>query len=135
VSTDWRYAISLTHSCWQKLPENPQANIQATTSSKRQFMNLKADEVRGSIRVLQKFLTDIWIQKLSENSQTVVSITEYNTASMKAVLTMLQSVAGFMPFPLAMQHAIGVALTIIQLCEVRWIPPWILQANWWKPFH
>ena len=38
-------------------------------------------------------------------------------ASMKAVLTLAQSVAGFIPVPL-MQDAIGVALKIFQLCEV-----------------
>jgi len=68
------------------------------------------------IRVLQKSLTDVWIQKLSENSQMV---TEYNTASVEAVLTMSQSVAGFMPVPLAMQDSNGVALSFFQLCEVR----------------
>jgi len=71
------------------------------------------------IRVLQKSLTDIWIQKLSENSQMAVPVTEYNTASVEAVLTMSQSVAGFMPVPLAMQDSNRVALSIIQLCEVR----------------
>ena len=66
-------------------------------SGKRQFMNLKTNEVRGSICVLQKSLMDIWIQKLSENSQMVVPVTEYDMASVKAILTMSQSVAGFMP--------------------------------------
>ena len=69
-------------------------------SGKRQFMNLKTDEVRGSICVLQKSLMDIWIQKLSENSQMVVPVTEYDMASVKVVLTMSQSVAGFMPVSL-----------------------------------
>jgi hypothetical protein len=88
-------------------------------------MDLKADEVRGSIRVLQKSLTDIWIQRLSENSRTVVPKTEYNTASVKAFLTrtLSQSVAGSTPIPLVMQDAIGAALKIIELSEVRRIPP------------
>ena len=37
----------LVHSCWQKLPENPPVIVQPTTSVKKQFMDMKADEVRG----------------------------------------------------------------------------------------
>ena len=43
---------------------------------------------------------------------------EYTMASVKAVLTLSLSVAGFMPVPL-LHDAIGVALKIIQLCEVH----------------
>lgn len=124
VSTNWCCNLcNLTHSCWQKLPEISQTKVQITMSGKRQFMNLKTDEVRGSICVLQKSLMDIWIQKLSENSQMVVPVTEYDMASVKAVLTMSQSVAGFMPVSLWMQDSNGVALSIIELCEVFWILP------------
>ncbi len=62
---------------------------------------------------------DICIQKLSENSRTVVPTkTEYIAATGKEVLTVLQSAAKVMPVPL-LQDAIGVALKIIQVCEVR----------------
>jgi hypothetical protein len=81
-------------------------------------MEPKSDEVSGAVHVLRS-LTDIWIQKLSKKSGTVVSTTtEYITATGKEVLTLLQSAAGVIPVPL-LQDAIGVALKIIQLCEVR----------------
>ena len=63
-------------------------------------------------------LTNIWSHKLSEKKKE----REYTMASVKAVLTLSQSVAGFMPVPL-LRDAIGVALKIIQLCEVHWILP------------
>ena len=42
----------------------------------------------------------------------------YITASGKQVLTLLQSAAAIIPVPL-LQDAIGVALKIIEVCEVR----------------
>jgi hypothetical protein len=42
---------------------------------------------------------------------------EYTAATGKEVLTLLQSAAGVMPVPL-LRDAIGVALKVIQLCEV-----------------
>jgi hypothetical protein len=60
---------------------------------------------------------------LAENSQTVVPTkTDYALATVKEVLTLSQSAASVIPVPF-LQEAIGVALKIIQLCEVRWIPP------------
>ena len=68
-------------------------------------------------------LTDSWIQKLSESSQTIVPTKlEYTVATGKEVLTLLRSAFGVMPVPL-LQDAIGVALKVIQLCEVGCIPP------------
>ena len=43
-------------------------------------------------------------------------------ATVKEILTLSQSAASVIPFPV-LKEAIGVALKIIQLCEVRWIPP------------
>jgi hypothetical protein len=56
---------------------------------------------------------------MTENPRAVVpTTTEYVAATGKEVLTLLQSAAGVMPVPL-LQDAIGVALKIIRLCEVR----------------
>ena len=61
-------------------------------------------------------LTEIGIQKLSENPRTAVpTTTDYITATGKEVLIVLQSAAKVIPVP----DAIGVALKIIQVCEVR----------------
>jgi hypothetical protein len=64
-------------------------------------------------------LTSTWIQKLSENSQSVVPTkTDYAVSTVKEVLTLAQSAASVVPVPF-LQEAIGVALKIFQLCEVR----------------
>ena len=66
-------------------------------------------------------LTFIRIQKLAENSQSesvVPTKTDYALATVKEVLTLAQSAASVVPVPF-LQEAIGVALKIIQLCEVR----------------
>ena len=61
----------------------------------------------------------MWIQNLVANSQSVVPTkTEYTIATVKEVLTLSQSAAGVMPVPF-LQEAIGVALEIIEVCEVR----------------
>ena len=66
-------------------------------------------------------LTPMWIQKLSENLQTAIPTTKaYAMTTVKEVLTLSQSAAGVTPVPF-LKEAIGVALKIIQLCEVRWI--------------
>ena len=63
-------------------------------------------------------LTSMWIQK-PENSQSVVPTkTDYAIATVKEVLTLSQSAAAVIPVPF-LQEAIGVALKIIQVCEVR----------------
>ena len=43
-------------------------------------------------------------------------------ATVKEVLTMAQSASSVIPVPF-LKEAIGVALKIIQLCEVRQVPP------------
>ena len=64
-------------------------------------------------------LTSIQIQNLSENSQSVVpSKTDYAMATVKEVLTLAQSAASVIPVPF-LKEAIGIALKIIQLCDVR----------------
>jgi len=78
----------------------------------------------------------MWIQNLFENSQSVVPTkTDYTMATVKEVLTLSQSAAGVTPVPF-LQEAIGVALKIIQVCEVRRIPPVKvarqLMKNFWS---
>ena len=64
-------------------------------------------------------LTSISIQQSAEISQGVVPTkTNYVMATVKEVLTLAQSAASVSPVPF-LQEAIGVALKIIQLCEVR----------------
>jgi hypothetical protein len=79
-------------------------------------------------------LTNIVIQKLSENSRTAVpTTTDYITATGKEVLIVLESAAKVIPVPF-LQDAIGVALKIIQVCEVRWIPS-LKVVPLMKTFH
>ena len=60
----------------------------------------------------------IWIQNLFENSQGVVPTKkDYAMATVKEVLMLSQSAAGVTPVPF-LQEAIGVALEIIEVCEV-----------------
>jgi len=62
------------------------------------------------------------IQKLSENARSVVPTTkDYAMATGKEILTVLQSAASLIPVPF-LQEAIGVALKVIEVCEVRRIP-------------
>jgi hypothetical protein len=64
-------------------------------------------------------LTSMWIQNLFKNSQSIVPTkTDYTMATVKEVLTLSQSAAVVIPIPF-LQEAIGVALKIIQICEVR----------------
>jgi hypothetical protein len=64
-------------------------------------------------------LTSIWIQELSENSRSVVPTkADYAMATVKEVLSLAESAASVAPVPF-LQEAIGVALKIIELCEVR----------------
>ena len=64
-------------------------------------------------------LTSIWIQNLPENLQSVVPRkTGYAITTVKEVLTLAQSAALVAPVPF-LTEAIGIALKIIQLCEVR----------------
>ena len=64
-------------------------------------------------------LMSIFIQRLSEISQSVVPTkTDYAMATVKEVLTLAQSATSVIPVPF-LKEAIGVALKIIQVCEVR----------------
>ena len=68
-------------------------------------------------------LTSICIQKLAENSQSLIPTkTDYALATVKEVLTLARSAASVVPVPF-LQEAIEVALKIIQLCEVCSNPP------------
>jgi hypothetical protein len=112
----------LTYSCVQKLSETPLAITPANKSVQNQVIEPKSDEVRGLIHVLRT-LMDIWIQGLFENSRLVVpTTTEYITASGKQALALLESAAKVIPVPF-LQDAIGVALKVIELCDVRGILP------------
>ena len=63
-------------------------------------------------------LTSIWIQQLSKNSQSILPTkTDYAMSTVTEVLTLAQSAASVIPVPF-LKEAIGVALKIIQLCEV-----------------
>ena len=80
-------------------------------------------------------LTSMWIQNLFGNSQSVVPTkTDYTVATVKEVLTLSQSAAGVAPVPF-LQEAIGVALKIIQVCEVRRIPPVRVVKQLMKKFR
>ena len=58
------------------------------------------------------------IQKLPVDSQDIVPTkTEYAITTVKEVLTLSQTAASVIPVPF-LNEAIGVALKIIQLCEV-----------------
>ena len=115
----------LSTNCVQKLPENDLAIVSETkefTSVENRVMETNSKAVRGSIHILPDSLTHIWIQKLSETPREVIPTTmNYITASGKQALMLLQSAAGLIPVPL-IQEAIGVALKIINVCEVREIP-------------
>ena len=105
--------------CVQKLLENELAIVPATRETS--LTNPKA--VRGMIHCPAISLTRILIQKLSENPREVVpSTTKYITATGKQTLMLLQSAATLIPVP-AIKEVIGVALKIIEICEVRKIPP------------
>ena len=99
-------AISLTHSCIQKL-ESLSAIVSETTNAKNSMCSRPAIS-----------LTSMWIQKLSENSQSVVPTkTDYAMSTVKEVLTLSQSAATVIPVPF-LRKATVVALKIIQICEV-----------------
>ena len=126
VSTDLCYAISLTHSCVQK-PENPPAIVPATMSAEN-IMEPKPDEGRFAFSNLSDVNVD------SENSRSVVPTkTDYTMATVKEVLTLSQSAAAVTPVPF-LQEAIRVALKIIQVCEVRRIPPLKVASQMIKIF-
>jgi hypothetical protein len=117
VSIDSCCTISLTQTYVQELaivevaPPVPVAKI---------FMDPESDEVKELIHVLWT-LTSIFIQKLSENTRAVVpTTTQYIVATGKQALALLQSAASVIPVPL-LQDAIGVAMKIIGICEVRGI--------------
>ena len=64
------------------------------------------------------------------HSQSVIpKKTDYAIATVKEVLTLAQSAASVIPVPF-LKEAIGVALRIIQLCEVGLLLPWRLQDDW-----
>ena len=79
-------------------------------------------------------LMPMWIQNLFENSQNVVPTkTDYTMATVIEVLTLSQSAAAVLPIPF-LQEAIEVALKIIQVCEVRRIPPLEVARQLTKSF-
>jgi hypothetical protein len=64
---------------------------------------------------------EYFIQKLSENPRAAVPTkTQYIVATGKQALALLRSAASVIPVPL-LRDAIGVAMKIIEVCEVRGI--------------
>ena len=109
----------LTIICVQELPDNELVIV--SVEDRVRETNSKA-AVRGLIRILPS-LTHIWIQESSEDPREVIPTTaKYISATGKQVLTLLQSAATLIPVPL-IKEAIGVALKVIDLCEVCKISP------------
>ena len=82
-------------------------------------MEPESEEVSGLILVLLMGLMSICIQKLLGNTRAVVpTTTQYFMATGKQALALLQTAAGVIPVPL-LQDAIGIAMKIIEVCEVR----------------
>lgn len=69
---------------------------------------------------------------MSENTRRVVvpTTTQYVMATGKQALALLQSAARIIPVPL-LQEAIGIAMKIIQVCEVRGIPREEVESTRW----
>ena len=87
----------------------------------------ESEEVSRLIHVLWT-LTRICLQALFENTRTVVPTTkEYIMATGKQALALLESAASAIPVPL-LQDAIGIAIKIIEVCEVRGICMSVLQV-------
>ena len=113
----------LTINCVQTLPENELVFVSATmecTEEDRDMGSNSKAAVRGLILIFpsSSLWSHIWIQESSENSREVIPTTaKYITATGKQALTLLQSAASLIPVPL-IKEAIGVALKIIELCEV-----------------
>ena len=119
-------AKKLFDNCLQKLSENGPAVVSATketTSEKDQVIETNSKAVRWYWYMSYQTL---WrapeFQKLAEKPQDVVPTTiNYITATGKQALLLLQSAGALIPVPM-IQDAIGVALKIIDICEVRKIP-------------
>jgi hypothetical protein len=91
------------------------------------FMEPESDDVSGLIHLLWT-LTRICIQKLSENTRAVVpTTTQYIVATSKQALGLLQTAASVIPVPL-LQEALGIAVKIIEICEVCQIHAGRLQT-------
>ena len=121
VSIDSCCAISLTHSYVQ---ENQLAivKVPAPVPVRTFFMEPESDEVSGLVHVLWT-LTSICIQNLSKNAPKwadAPTTMQYAMATGKEALALLHSAASIIPVPL-LKDAIGVAMKIIELCEVRGI--------------
>ena len=118
VSANLCCAISLTYSCVQKL-ESPSTIVPTTTpAAAKSLKEPKPDEVRWSVRPAI-FLTSILIQNFPKNSQSdVPTKTDYTITTVKEVLILAQSASLVVPVPF-LTEAIGIALKIMQLCEVR----------------
>jgi hypothetical protein len=110
-------ANPLTNSCVQNSPEIQLAIVSAKkhTSVKDRVMDTNSKAVRGSIPANAL----MHMQKSSEDFREIVpTAPKHIAANGKQALMLLQSAAAFIP----VQEAIGVALKIIEVCEVREIP-------------
>jgi hypothetical protein len=114
VRIDSSCVISLT-----QIQEHPLAIVQhaAPVPVAKIFTEPESDEVNG-LNQCPMGSDESFIQKLFENTLEVVPTkTQYIMASGKQALALLQTAASVIPVPL-LQDAIGVAMKIIEVCEV-----------------
>jgi len=110
-------AISLTQSYHQG-HQQAIVGVAAPVPVAKTVMEPESDKVTGLILVLST-LTNICTQNLTGNPRAVVpTTTQYFMATGKQALALLQTAAGVIPVPL-LQDAIGIAMKIIEVCEVR----------------
>ena len=120
VSANLCCAISLTHCCIQK-PESKPAIVPATTLAEN-GMGPRPDEVRWLVHVLRSDLhmdSAIGWKLAKRCSNKNKTKTDYTMTTAKEVLT---SICSFYDSSSVSKEVIGVALKIIQICEVRWFP-------------
>ena len=119
VSIDSGCANSLTNSCIQNSSESQLAVVSAEKGVYICQALSYGDEFRGGEEIDSYPANSLThIQKSSENPREVVPTTKYITSSEKPILVFFPSAAALEPIPL-LQEAIGVALKIIEVCEVR----------------
>ena len=107
---------------------NPKANLRSPQQQCLLRMSWSRNLMRWDGRFTSCDFSDV--QQLAGNSQSVVpKKTDYAIATVKEVLTLAQSAASVIPVPF-LKEAIGIALKIIQLCEVRWIPSRKVANDW-----
>ena len=118
VSGNLCCAISLTHCCIQK-PESKPAIVPATTLAEN-GMGPRPDEVRWLVHVLRSRRSPYGFSNWLKTCKTLFQQKkDYTMTTAKEVLI---SICSFYDSSSVSKEAIGVALKIIQICEVRWFP-------------